>query len=268
MRDLKRKMGKLVRNFGSAYDRRRFSKYREEYAQDLSFTGAIAQFQSRNRLYAYLHHYFFHHLPPAIRVHREYYSRECRGFGEEAFHSMWYLLVKEFKPNHLLEIGVYRGQVISLWALIAKMEGIQTDIHCISPFKAISDSVSDYPNISFLDDVLLNFRHFDLPTPQYVEALSTDTHAVSHMKNNSFDCIYIDGSHDYEIVLADYRNSVASLKPGGILVMDDSSLGTDFSPPSFSFAGHPGPSRVAREFADRELVFLAGVGHQNLYRRV
>jgi predicted O-methyltransferase YrrM len=88
------------------------------------------------------------------------------------------------------------------------------------------------------------------------------------MKKNSFDCIYIDGSHDYEVVLADYRNSVASLKPGGILVMDDSSLGTDFSPPKFSFAGHPGPSRVAREFADRELVFLAGVGHQNVYRRV
>jgi predicted O-methyltransferase YrrM len=268
MKGFKRRIGKIAQIVRSSYDRRRFSKYQHEYSGELSFTDAIAKFRSRNQLYAYFHHYFFHHLPPAIREHRDYFCRESRGFGEEAFHSMWYMLIKEFKPKQFLEIGVYRGQVISLWALIGKLECIKTDIHCISPFKAISDSVSNYQNISFLDDVLLNFREFGLPAPRYVEALSTDPRAVEYMKKNSFDCIYIDGSHDYEVVLADYRNSVASLKPGGILVMDDSSLGTDFSPPKFSFAGHPGPSRVAREFADRELVFLAGVGHQNVYRRV
>jgi hypothetical protein len=49
--------------------------------------------------------------------------------------------------------------------------------------------------------------------------------------------------------------------------MDDSSLHTDFKPPTFSFAGHAGPSKVAREFADRELRFVGAVGHQNVYQK-
>ena len=138
------------------------------------------------------------------------------------------------------------------------MTGVQT---------CSSDLVSDYASIDFLADVAQNFRHFDLAEPQYIKALSTDQQAVSHMQREKFDCIYIDGSHDYEVVLSDYRNSVAALNTGGILVMDDSSLYTDFNPPAFSFAGHPGPSKVARECADRELTFVAGVGHQNIYRK-
>ena len=39
------------------------------------------------------------------------------------------------------------------------------------------------------------------------------------------------------------------------------SLQTNFSPPLFSFAGHPGPSRVAAEFAMKQLKFLGAVGH-------
>ena len=57
----------------------------------------------------------FYHLPFSIINHRVYFSKEFRGFGEEAFHSMWYLLLSEFKPKNCLEIGVYRGQIISLW---------------------------------------------------------------------------------------------------------------------------------------------------------
>jgi hypothetical protein len=49
-------------------------------------------------------------------------------------------------------------------------------------------------------------------------------------------------------------------------VLDDASLNTTFVPPSFSFAGHPGPSRVAQEFAHRELKFLGAVGHNNLFQ--
>src|SRR5580658_7183978 len=136
MNKIKTKIGKSLHDIASAYDRRRFSKYRPEFEPSLSFTGAVAKFASRNRLYAYMHHYFFYHLPPALRAHREYFSKEGRGFGEEAFHSMWYLLLKEFRPKRLLEIGVFRGQVISLWALIGRMEAFDTDIHCISPFAA------------------------------------------------------------------------------------------------------------------------------------
>ncbi len=267
MNKLKAKVGQVVHTCTSAYDKVRFSRNRPEFEPALTFPDAVSQFATRNQLYAYMHHYFSRHLPPALRAHRKYFSTRGRGFGEEAFHSMWYLLLKEFRPKKYLEIGVFRGQVISLWALIGKIESIETDIRCISPFAAVGDRVSNYVSIDFLDDVTQNFRHFDLAEPQCIKALSTDERAVSYMQREKFDCIYIDGSHDYEVVLCDYRNSVAALNTGGLLVMDDSSLHTDFVPPAFSFAGHPGPSKVARECADRELTFVAGVGHQNIYRK-
>jgi len=244
-----------------------YGRDRPDFDCDLSFTEASKRFPSRNELYAYLHRYFFTRLPQPLREHRAYFEQNGRGFGEAAFHSMWYLLLREFRPTRLLEIGVFRGQVISLWALIGRTLSLPIDIRCISPFSQVSDQVSAYPVSNYLEDVMQNFRHFDLPPPGYCKALSTDPEAIAYLQQTPLDCIYIDGGHDYEVVLSDYRNSVAALNSGGLLVMDDSSLDTDFAPPVFAFAGHPGPSRVAREFADRELTHLAGVGHQNVYRK-
>jgi hypothetical protein len=244
-----------------------YGRDRPDLDCDLSFTEATKRFASRNDLYAYLHRYFSTRLPEPLRAHRAYFEQNGRGFGEAAFHSMWYLLLKEFKPTQLLEIGVFRGQVISLWALIGRTLSLPIDIRCISPFSQVSDQVSAYPVSNYLEDVLQNFRHFGLQPPDYCRALSTDAKASAYLQEKPLDCVYIDGSHDYEVVLSDYRGSVATLKTGGLLIMDDSSLDTDFAPPVFAFAGHPGPSRVARELADRELIHLGGVGHQNVYRK-
>lgn len=266
MGKLKSLIGKLAQDIATAPDRRRLAVFRPEFAHDLSLSEAIARFGTRNQLYAYMHQYFSRHLPSPLRQHREYFSQRGRGFGEPAFHSMWYLLLREYRPTKLLEIGVFRGQVASLWSLIGKLERFDTEVHCISPFAAVGDSVSEYLDLDFLQDVRANFRHFALPDPLCLRALSTDPEAIRHMQRQKFDCIYIDGGHDYEVVLSDYRHSVAALVAGGFLAMDDSSLYTNFDPPSFSFAGHPGPSRVARDFAARDLMFVAGVGHQNIFR--
>jgi hypothetical protein len=67
------------------------------------------------------------------------------------------------------------------------------------------------------------------------------------------------------VALADYEACVANLADGGLLVMDDSSLYTEYRPPRFAFAGHPGPSRVVQERAMKELRFLGGVGHNNVF---
>jgi len=78
----------------------------------------------------------------------------------------------------------------------------------------------------------------------------------------------MDGSHDYEIVLADYQLCREYLKVGGILVLDDASLGTSYNPSRFAFAGHPGPSRVARAYAEKEMKLLGIIGHNNVFQKV
>jgi cephalosporin hydroxylase len=181
---------------------------------------------------------------------------------------MWWLLLREYKPQLCLEIGVYRGQDISLWALIAKMLKFPCEIHGISPFTQVGDAVSTYlEDVDYLDDTLESFKLFNLPAPRLVRALSTDPAAVSHIISRTWDLIYIDGSHDYEVVLADYQLCRDHLTPGGLLAMDDSSLDTTFSAPRFSFAGHPGPSRVMRENALSEMKFIGAVGHINVFQK-
>ena len=243
-----------------------YSLRREKFSTKLSFTESAKKFTLRNEFHAYMHHYLLHLAPPPVREHREYFSQNNRGFGEEAFHGMWWTIFQEFKPKLVLEIGVYRGQVVTLWGILAKLLDFKCEVHGVSPFSTTGDKVSAYmANLDYLQDTLNSNRYFDLPDPFFIKAYSTDVAAVDYIKSRKWDLIYIDGNHDYEVVLADYEICRDSLADDGLLVMDDSSLYTDFEPPSFSFAGHPGPSRVVQELAMKELHFLGGVGHNNVF---
>ncbi|WP_062307759.1 class I SAM-dependent methyltransferase [Polynucleobacter sinensis] len=247
----------------------RYSRYQKRFDIDLSFSQAANRFSTRNELHAYAHHYFHHVCHQELREHRRYFSQQGRGFGEDAFHAMWWMIFREFRPEMCLEIGVFRGQTISLWGLIAKLIDMPAYVHGISPFSPIGDAVSRYSlNVDYLRDALDAFSLFALRAPTLLKALSTDMTALSHIKSREWDLIYIDGCHDYEVVHSDYIECVAQLKAGGILIMDDSSLFSNFIPPKFSFAGHPGPSLVVTELAMKEMVFLGAVGHNNVFRKL
>ncbi len=254
--------------FITPFQEKWYGRYQGVYNNEMTFSEAIRCYPDPNCLHAYMHHYFQHRCPQIVRDHREYFKRDKRGFGEDAFHAMWWLHLLEYKPVQMLEMGVYRGQVILLWALINKYLHRSCEVHGISPFSPLGDAVSSYrKDLDYMADVLKNFDYWKLRSPVLVKALSTDPEAVAHIQSQPWDLIYIDGSHEYEIVLKDYGLCLENLRAGGILVLDDASLNTDYKPPSFSFAGHPGPSRVAREYADKEMEFLGAVGHNNVYKK-
>ena len=243
-----------------------FSRKQNIYMKDMSFSEAFKAFPSRNDLHAYMHHYSYQILDEDLQRHRRYFSLESRGFGEDAFHAMWFILFRDFKPTNVLEIGVYRGQVLSLWALLANKLGFNCDVHGISPFTSAGDDESSYiEDIDYYDDVLKHHTYFGLKSPSLFKGFSNDPGGVDYIKKRSWDLIYIDGGHDYEVVRHDYLICRDRLSENGILVIDDSSLYTDFNPPRFSFAGHPGPSQVMKDLAMNELTFLGGVGHNNVF---
>jgi cephalosporin hydroxylase len=246
----------------SAWD----ARAQKKLMRDLTFSTASEGFSGRNELYAYMHHHFHNLCPSEVREHRAYYKQERRGFGEDAFHAMWFTLLREFQPRQCLEIGVYRGQVISLWALIARSSGFPCEAHGISPFTSIGDEVSVYlHDVAYLEDTLSNHRHFGLHEPHLTRAFSTDPIALQHVRSRRWDLTYIDGNHDYKVALADYQVCRDNLADGGLLVMDDSSLCTDFRPPQYASAGHSGPSQIVQDSAMKELHFLGGVGHNNVF---
>jgi predicted O-methyltransferase YrrM len=233
---------------------------REDWPGSLADPGAFY-------LQAFL--YFHQRCPSSVREHRNYFMEQRRGFGEDAFHAMWFLLAREFRPGQFLEIGVYRGQVLSLMALLQRSFKIEGEVTGISPFVPAGDSVSRYlENVEYYEDTLVNFRHFNLRPPNLCRAFSTDAAGVAVIRSRAWDCIYIDGNHDEAVVRADWAVCSESVKPGGLIVLDDSGLNTAYRPPVFATGGHPGPSALAREIDRSRFQEILHVGHNRVFQRL
>lgn len=213
---------------------------------------------------------FFHtRLAEELRAHRAYFLQARRGFGEDAFHTMWFLLFREFRPANFLEIGVYRGQTLSLFALLARLQNITCAVNGISPFSSAGDSVSNYSrNVDYLADTLANFAHFSLPQPKLLKAFSTDPAALDLIRSQTWQAVYIDGNHDYAVAKSDWEACAASVAPGGIIVLDDSGLTTTYQPSRFATGGHPGPSRLAQEIDRARFWEILQVGHNRVFQKI
>jgi len=212
--------------------------------------------------------YFYQKAPDFIRAHRNYFKACQRGFGEDSFHIMWQALYQLFRPRSFLEIGVYRGQILSLVPLLARQERLGCSVCGVSPFSAAGDSVSSYiRNIDYFEDTLANFRAFSLPTPRLIRGLSIDPHVIREFSSASWDLVYIDGNHDYEIAKQDFLNCARCLAPGGKIVLDDSALSTSYTPPRYATAGHPGPSRLAQELPFFGFSEILQVGHNRVFQK-
>jgi predicted O-methyltransferase YrrM len=239
------------------------------YNKEIKISDIKKQFPKLNEQYSYFHHYFWNLAPGWLKNHREYFSKEKRAFGEDAFHAMWYHIFKELKPQKVLEIGVYRGSTLSLFSLLSQHFQIETEVYGISPFTPAGDAVSKYlNNINYYDDVKKNFDQFNLPHPFLNKGFSTDEEMVNLIKSNTWDLIFIDGNHDYQVAKADFDVCSISIRKGGLIVLDDSSLYTGFKPPFYSSAGHPGPSRVASEINPNLLIEILSVGHNRVFKKV
>src|ERR1017187_3059451 len=219
----------LIRNIykklGSEYFTIRYNyskRKRLQYNKELSIDEINEQFPSLNEKYLYFHNYFWNLSPAWLRSHREYFSKERRAFGEDAFHAMWFHLFKEFKPGKVLEIGVYRGSTLSLFSLLSQKFQLQTEVHGISPFSSAGDTVSKYlDNLDYYEDVKNNFRYFNLPIPYLHKGYSTDVKMIDKIKELEWDLVFVDGNHDYEVAKADFDVCSQHLKKGGLIILDD-----------------------------------------------
>jgi Methyltransferase domain len=213
--------------------------------------------------------YFHQRLPAELQEHRAYFFKGLRGFNEDAMHVMWFMLFAEFKPANFLEIGVFRGQTISLAALLSRRNGVTCAMQGISPFDGAGDSVSKYPQgFDYQQDTLSHFEHFGLPKPALLKAYSTAPEAVALIRSRTWDMIYIDGNHDYDVARQDWEVCSQSTKCGGIIVMDDSGSTTSYRPPIFATAGLPDPSRLAQEIDRSQFREILQVGHNRVFQKL
>lgn len=221
------------------------------------------------QVYLYYQSKFFN-LPfnHFLRQHRRYFTRHKRGFGEDSFHAFWLELLTEYQPANILEIGVYRGQTLSLFALISKKYGFISRVIGISPLSHASDNFSNYLIINYLKDIEKNLSTFGVSDQvNLINAYSNETNGLQAIKSNIWDLVYINGSHDYHIVKSDLDASFANLCIGGFLVIDDSFQGQDYDLPFYAFSGHPHVKIVVKEFLVDNQLYYANVGHLTVVRK-
>jgi Methyltransferase domain len=248
---------------------RRLLRHFSGPAEEITCAQWADSLKNPTEFYSRCVHYFHARLPEPLRAHRAYFESRRRGFGEQAFHVMWFLLFREFSPESFLEIGVFRGQTLSLAALLARRFQLNCFIQGISPFSAAGDAVSKYRrDVDYHADTLKNFAHFSLPPPSLLRAYSTDEAAVKLIASRPWSCIYIDGNHDYEIARQDWDLCAAHLRPGGLIVLDDSGLTTNYVPPVFATGGHPGPSRLAQEIDRTRFREILQAGHNRVFQKI
>ncbi|HTN19583.1 MAG TPA: class I SAM-dependent methyltransferase [Pelobium sp.] len=234
---------------------------------------------------------------PLLKAHRNYVEENHAGFGDRSFHYMWYLLLKDLKEKHdeisCLEIGIFKGQVISLWALISKNIGLKNNITGISPLEGNYPNNSLFRNyyirkllsyivpsirrdfadgnIHIQEDFLAHIQKMftnsglDLSKVNLIKGYSNDENIVAKVKDLSFDIVYIDGDHSYKVCKEDLDNYAKLIKPNGYLVMDDAS---NFNPGTKFFKGILEVSKACEEIDATVFKNILNVGHNRVYQRI
>lgn len=227
----------------------------------------------------------------SLKEHRDFVERHSWGFGDRAFHYMWYLvlrdLVDRFGTVKALEIGVYKGQVLSLWALLARELGIELEITGVSPFEGnlrnmsvferklrrlvdteYRTSLRDgnlYPEDDYIAKVREIFTRFGLDADEcrLVKGYSTDPVVVATLESERYSLIYVDGDHSYDGAASDIRNYAPLIAAGGYLVMDDASC---FIPGETFWKGRESVSRACELIVPLGFDNVLNVGHDRIYR--
>ena len=193
------------------------------------------------------------------------------GYGEMAFSWNWHLLVKDMPTSfRFMEVGVYKGRILSLIQLLANHFGKQAQIVGVTPLANVGDKYSSYDDTNYLqcikDSFAANQLTFD--NCRIIQGYSQNPDVVTLAGNQgTYDMIFIDGCHDYEIVCQDIRNYGALVRPGGYLVLDDASLYLDNA--FGEFLGHPDVGRAVQDVLDNDPNFthLWAVGHNRVWLR-
>lgn len=225
--------------------------------------------------------------------HRRHVETHQLGFGDPAFHSLWqYLLATahvRFGAVEALEIGVFKGQVISLWALLARTHSWPVHIHAITPlegqpmpstgwwrsllfrlnprFRERVQSGDFYAIENYEEIVRAHFTTHGLSFDdvRLLRHYSTDSSLHALVASDRYHLIYIDGDHTYAGACSDIKYFAPKIIPGGWLVMDDASFD---QPGSIFWKGYETVSRACHLLPAFGFKNIFNVGHNRIFQRL
>jgi hypothetical protein len=207
-----------------------------------------------------------------LKRHRIWIADNGHGFGDTAFHYIWKMLVEsmgdEFK---FLEIGVYKGQVLSLVSMLAGRYNKRCEVYGVTMLSNGGDRFSVYDdNVDYRECIDRVRREFGVNDShmKLIVGKSNEVVVVEEVKKKCYDIVYIDGSHNYDDVVSDILNYSGVVKVGGYLVMDDCSIGRIRS--GKRWQGHIDVANAVRGYLDVDdrYMFRFACGHLNVFERI
>jgi hypothetical protein len=194
------------------------------------------------------------------------------GFGELPFSWNWYLILQEMPAEfNFMEIGVYKGRLLSLIRIISNMLNKKANIYGVTPLDNVGDKYSYYHKSDYLGAVKDAFikNNVSMENVTIIKGYSQDKDVLENVKSKCvYDIIFIDGSHDYDMVCLDIKNYVPLLKVGGYFVMDDSAI--YINNPGGQFKGHPDVGRAIIDVLDKDtrMKELYACGHNRVWLKL
>jgi len=202
-----------------------------------------------------------------LREHRKFVTANAFGFGENCFHWLWKLLVDEMPSEFsFLEIGIFRGQVLSLMKMLASSTGRSVTRYGVSPLSnADGHWYSDYA-----EDIKTIHNKFFIPQDYTIyQGLSTEPEIIEQAKKTApYDILYIDGGHTLDVVTSDFKHYAPMVKRGGYLVVDD--CNNEMNMPFGFFQGIAPVTQAKMEYMKQhpnDWEFVFSVVHISVFRK-
>lgn len=174
--------------------------------------------------------------------------------------------MREIKSPKILEIGVFRGQILCLLSMIAEIQDKKAEIYGITPL----DSTDGHWESNYAQDIIDLHDRFGQKQPVIIKGLSTDKKIIASSVKE-YDIVYIDGGHTYDVVKSDLSVYPYMVEKGGFLIIDDCC--NSFDLPFGHFAGINSVTNAVDEFLppctpNEDFEFLFNVVHNRVYKRI
>jgi hypothetical protein len=223
---------------------------------------ACSLWQDNVETHAKIHHHFCDmvNATPSLKEYRDWIEANIFGFGERSFLWMWKLILDTLPPDaSLLEIGVFRGQILGLWRMLAP----EATITGITPL----DSTDGHWTSDYAADIKLLHETFGLEQPEIIKGLSTDPAIQEIASRQQYDVIYVDGGHDFSTAYGDVYTYSSFVKVGGYLVVDD--CAHKYNLPDGMFKGIESVSKAVDQLLPNDYYKeIFSVAHNRVFRRI
>lgn len=193
---------------------------------------------------------------PWLKEHRDFIEESYRngliyGHGARCLQYMWKLIVDELPQNFsFLEIGVYKGQILSLMQLCADKAGKKAKIVGVTPLN--DPDFAKYNRLPYIENIYKRFS-VTMDNTTIIDGKSQDSEVIVRVHSmGPYDVVYVDGDHGYQPTVDDIKNYDTCLKSGGLMVVDDASNFKNIPTWASTFKGLIEVSEAVRDTLEKD----------------